>query len=185
LFERIGEAMGLQTSKRVPRIEKGRLDELHNIFDATCSVIEDLNMPATVLHGDMNASNILYRNDRSVFIDWCDTYVGYPFITLQHLLLLNQQTDPDVKQSSDQRLIDRYREAMKEICDQGAMDRAIACMSLLAAASTIYGRGDWLRSSSCDSPHLMAYVRTLTRQMCRAAESVDLLEAVTHRGCVR
>jgi hypothetical protein len=179
LFERIAEAMSLQTSTRVPRIGEKDLDELQDTFVAACSVMEELAIPATVVHGDVNAGNILYRDGCCVFIDWCETYVGCPFITLQHLLLLNQPANPTFKNTSDQILINCYRNVMKKICDQSSMDRAIACMPLLAAASAMYGRGDWLQSSVCDSRQ--AYIRMLARRMDRAAQNFAFLESAADR----
>jgi hypothetical protein len=182
LFEQIGEAMSLQTSANATRIEGAQLRELHSTFDATCDLIETLAMPATLLHGDMNASNLLYRDGRCQFLDWSEAYIGFPFVTLQHLLLLNQPNDMQLKSSGDRALIDRYREVMKDICGADAMDQAVVCMPLIAVASALYGRGTWLRSSLEDRERRQVYVRTLARHMQQAAYATPLLEAVFGNG---
>lgn len=178
LFERIREAMSLQTSTRALRIEGERLRELRRMFDATCDFVEEIAIPATVLHGDMNAGNVLYDDGHCQFIDWCEAYIGYPFVTLQHLLLLNQPEDVQLKSRWDRMLIDRYRAVMSQVCGQDAMDRGIACMPMIAAASAMYERGQWLRSSIANNPRRQVYVRTLARHMDQAARDTALLSIV-------
>ncbi|HEY5214715.1 MAG TPA: phosphotransferase [Acidobacteriaceae bacterium] len=184
LFERIREAMSLQTSTKAPRIEGERLVRLHRTFDATCDFVEEMAIPATVLHGDMNAGNVLYDDGHCQFIDWSEAYIGYPLVTLQHLLLLNQPGDVQLKTRWDRTLIDRYRAVMNEVCSQNAMDQGIACMPIIAAASAMYGRGEWLRSSIANNPHRQVYVRTLARHMDQAARDTALLDVVLEsRAC--
>lgn len=101
LFAYMDEAMGFQTSTKVPRIDAKRLRELQNIFEDVCSYMEDWGLPDTVLHGDMNLGNILAAGKRCVFIDWCEAYVGNPLVTFEHLLLLNQTEDSSLKASYD------------------------------------------------------------------------------------
>ena len=184
LFERIREAMNLQTSTKAPRIEGERLRRLHRTFDATCDFAEEMAIPATVLHGDMNAGNVLYDDGHCQFIDWSEAYIGYPLVTLQHLLLLNQPADVQLKTRWDRTLIDRYRAVMSDVCGQDAMDRGIACMPMIAAASAMYGRGDWLRSSITNNSRRLVYVRTLARHMDQAARDTALLRVVREsRAC--
>jgi hypothetical protein len=179
LFVYVDEAMRLQTSTKVPRIETKRLHELQNIFEDVCSRTEDLDLPDMLLHGDMNLGNILVTGERCVFIDWCEAYVGNPLVTFEHLLLLNQIEDPREKISCDQRLRETYRTAMSKTCDPTAIDAAFACMPLLAAMSTIYERGDWLRTPARDDPRRQAHVRSIARHMDRAAREPVLLEALS------
>jgi hypothetical protein len=178
LFERIGEAMSLQTSTKAPRIAGERLRRLHQTFDATCDFVEEIAMPATVLHGDMNVGNVLYDDGHCQFIDWSEAYIGFPLVTLQHLLLLNQPSDVQLKSRWDRILIDRYRAVMSQVCGQDAMDRGIACMPMIAAASAMYERGQWLRTSLANNPRRQVYVRTLARHMDQAARDTALLSVV-------
>lgn len=177
LFAYIDEAMGLQTSTRVTRIETKRLRELQNLFEDACGYVEDLSLPDTVLHGDMNLSNILVADERCVFVDWCEAYVGNPLVTFEHLLLLNQIEDPTQKASCDQRLRETYRAAMSKMCDRRAVAAGFAYMPLLAAGSTILGRRGWLRTPERNDPHRAAYVRAVARHMDRVGRESVLLEA--------
>jgi hypothetical protein len=179
LFAYMDEAMGLQTSTKVARIETKRLRELQSLFEDVCSYLEDLGLPDTVLHGDMNLANILVADERCVFIDWSEAYVGNPLVTLEHLLLLNQIEDPSVKASCDRRLRETYRSAMSKTCDPRAVDAGFACMPLIAAASAIFGRGDWLRTPSRNEQRRQTYVRAIARHMDRAAREPVLLATLS------
>jgi len=176
LFENIGEAMALQTSTKVPRIHESRLHELNSVFDATCEFVQTLGIPNTILHGDLHAGNVLCGADGCQFIDWCEAYVGHPLVTLQHLLLLNSPEDAQLKSTWDQELIERYQMVMNEVCERSALEQGVLCMPLIAAASTMYGRGAWIRSPLVSIPHQLARIRTLARHMDRAAQEPALLD---------
>jgi hypothetical protein len=182
LFERIREAMMLQTSTKAARIEGLRLHNLHASFDRACEVIEELDIPPTLIHGDMNAGNVVYRNGRCQFIDWCEAYVGLPLVTLQHLLLLNRPDRQEQKVKTDPDLVARYCAVIGKVCPATVQKRTIACMPLLAAASAMYGRGDWFGNSLHHAPQRQAYVRTLARYMDQAAQAGDLIEAIGSRS---
>jgi hypothetical protein len=175
LFAYMDEAMGLQTSTKAPRIESGRLRELRSNFEDMCKHMEDLRLPDTVLHGDMNLGNILIANGRCVFIDWCEAYVGNPLVTFEHLLLLNSIANPSLKASCEHRLREMYRRSMGKMCDPRAIDEGFARAPLIAAISATFGRGDWLRTPLRDDPRRQAYVRGIARHMDRAARVPGLL----------
>jgi hypothetical protein len=178
LFDYLQEAMSLQTSTKVPRVDKPRLQEIHGIFEDACRRMENLDLPNTIVHGDMNYGNIVTGLGHCQFIDWCEAYVGNPLITLQHLLLLNRAENPDVRAFINSVLKDRYRNVWLAMCDPAEIDDGFAYMPLLAVASTLYGRGDWLTTSQRDDPRRQAYARNLTRHMDHAAKDPPLLEAL-------
>lgn len=174
MFTYLEECMQLQTSTKAFRLGKDRLEELKGIFDKLCKRLFVLNIPDAVIHGDMNLANIVNGNIHCQFIDWSEAYVGNPFITLQHLLLLNQLADPELKQTIDLDLKDKYRSVMAKMCDPTAIDEAFLYMPLLAAVSTLYGRGDWLMTQRREEPHRRALARTLARYMERSSRNPAL-----------
>jgi len=179
LFDYFNEAMGCQTSTKVPRIETRRLRELRSIFEDACGCVESLGLPNTVLHGDMNLGNILFTDERCVFLDWAEACVGNPLVTFEHLLLLNSTETPGLKAACDRRLRATYRSAMSMICDLRAINAGFVCIPIIAAASAILGRGDWLQTPLRDDPRRQAYVRTVVRHMDRAAHEPMLLETLS------
>ncbi|NYF91385.1 phosphotransferase [Tunturiibacter empetritectus] len=180
LFDSLEEAMSLQTSSRVPRLERSRLQEIRKIFDDVCSRMERLDLPKTIVHGDINYGNILFRCGRCQFIDWCEAYIANPLISLQHLLLLNKTKDPELRGFMSRGITDRYRTIWLRSCNAGSFDKGLIYMPLLAVASTLYGRGDWLTSPQRIDPRRQSYARSLARHMDNAAREPKLLEALCH-----
>ncbi len=178
LFPYLEEAMTMQTSTKVPRIEKRRLQELHRIFDSACTRLSNLGLPETVVHGDMNIGNILVGPSHCQFIDWAEAYIGNPLITLQHLLLLNQVESQSERTKINEVLKDRYRSVLSKVCDPSVIDEAYTYMPLVAAYAALYGRGDWITSDLRNAPHRQAYARNIARHMDRAARDPVLLSVL-------
>lgn len=178
LFDYLEEAMSLQTSSRVPRLERARLREIRGIFDDVCGRIEDLGLPAMIVHGDLNHSNILSGSGHCQFIDWCEAYLGNPLISLQHLILLNKVENPAVRAFMNRLLKDRYRNVWRTMFDATAIENGFIYMPFLAIASSMYGRGDWLHSEHRNDPRRQSYTRSLARHLDRAAREPELLEAL-------
>jgi Phosphotransferase enzyme family len=169
LFAYVEEAMSLQTSTKAPQIRAERLKELQEILQKACDHAERMGIPPTILHGDMNLGNLVFTADRCQFIDWSEGYVGHPLVTLQHLLLLNPVENLTVRTRVDDALKGIYRETMSAICDPPLVTNGFGYMAFLAAASALYGRGDWSEGDLLrDSPHL-GYVRSVARHMDRSA----------------
>jgi hypothetical protein len=177
LFEYLLEAMRAQTSTKVPPIERLRLSEVREGLVAVCERILELKVPNSILHGDLNPGNILI-SDHCRFIDWSEAYIGFPLISLQHLLLLNKAGEPEREDlRSDLRQL--YREEWSTVCDPEVMEEGFRYMPLLAAASSLYGRGDWLLDPlERDKPNRQSLARTLARHMERAVSALEAQELV-------
>ncbi|MBB5060389.1 hypothetical protein HDF16_005125 [Granulicella aggregans] len=178
LFAYIDEAMGCQTSTKVSPLGPKRLGELKNIFEDACDYLSELDIPDTILQGDLNIDNILFAGTHCVFIDWSEAYVGNPLVTLEHLLLLNQIEDPSQKASYNRHLRNTYLTAMSSICDARVLQDALPFAPLIAAASTILGRKDWLQTRELSDPRRFPLVRAIARHMDRAAQAPSLLRAL-------
>ena len=182
LFDYLEEAMDMQTSTRVSPIGRTRLTEIRNIFDETCGRMGEIDLPETVIHGDLSTGNLAMRGRGCRFIDWSEAYVGNPLVSLQHILLLNQAGSPELRALMNRVLIDRYRRVIERECDRASIDEALVYMPLLAAASTLYGRGDWIETTSQERGRSHAYARSLARYMDRAASDPILLNALSDRS---
>jgi len=180
LFDYLEEAMGLQTSTKAPRFEKKRIQELRTIFAGVCQRLEHLGICETIVHGDMNPGNILTGTGHCQFVDWSEAYLGHPLVTLQHLLLLNKVENSEIRDFTNLLLKRRYLDVWVGSCDPEAFDEGFVYMPVLAAASTLYGRGDWLNSPQRNDPRRQSYSRSLARHMDRAARKPELLEALCH-----
>lgn len=173
------EAMDQQTSVRVPRLGPGRLREIGNILTDACCATEELLIPETVVHNDMNHGNILLRENACVFTDWCEVSIGNPFITFQHLLmLLPPDGDNTEADRANLRLV--YKQRWLDIVPENKVDKMYALAPLLAVTAYLYGRDDWLRSQRRYEPEVQSYARSLARHMDRAAKNPSLLGALCH-----
>jgi Phosphotransferase enzyme family len=178
LFEFLEEAMTLQSSTKVLRLERSRLQELRTLFTEICRRMHDLHLPTTIVHGDINCGNILMSREHCHFIDWCEAYLGNPLLSLQHLLLLNKTENLELHDLINQGIKSRYRATWLESCNAEALDEGFIYMPLLAVGSTLYGRGDWLTSARRNDPHRQSYARSLARHMDRSARDPRLQEAL-------
>jgi aminoglycoside phosphotransferase len=178
LFAYIAEAMSLQTSTKVPCIEADRLKEMQEIFEKLCDRVERLGIPSTILHGDMNLGNLLFTEERCQLIDWCEGYVGHPLVTFQHILLLNPTEDLAVKAWVTDALKEIYFAAMSTICDPRNLTEGFTWMGFLAAASALYGRGNWPSADLRGDSARLGYARSIARHMDRSAREPAFMKAL-------
>jgi hypothetical protein len=180
LFDYLEEAMSFQSSTKVPRLERSRLQNIRMIFETVCRYMEDLDLPETIVHGDLNCGNILIGCGHCRFIDWCEAHVGSPLVSLQHLLLLNKSEHPETRRQINLLLKERYLKIWAASCHPDVLNEGFICMPLLSIVSTLYGRGDWLNAPKRNDPRRMCYARTLARHMDRATREREFLEALCH-----
>lgn len=177
ITEYLEEAMAHQTSTKVAPIGVCRLRELEQILRNACFRMQDLAIPDTLIHNDINADNILISDCRCAFIDWAEAQTGNPLFTFQHICAQVVREAPEanawipaVKRT--------YKQAWEGRLSEEQIDRAYGLAPVLAVASYLYGRGTWLSSPRRYAPHFQGYARSLARYMDRAARTPELQEAL-------
>ena len=176
LIAYLTEAMGNQVSTKAPRMERSRLNEMAKILDDACGSMERLAIPDTLMHGDLNPSNVLFRGGNCVFTDWCEAAVGNPFVTLFHIHLLGCS----VEGAWARPLPDLCRNSWLELLEPIQTLRALALIPLLAPFAYLCGRGAWLCSNRRFDPQIQSFARALARRMDRASRDPKLREALCH-----
>jgi len=174
VLEYLIEAMSMQTSARVPRIGEERLRQIEQTLHDACSRMEELDIPDTVIHNDINSGNILFAGTRCVFTDWCEVGVGNPFFTFQYLSKLQFNRE----EGWTPRLQETYKRSWLGILNESQIDRAFTLTPLLAIFSYLLGRGTWLHSAQRHDPNTQSHARSLARHMDRAAHAPDLVETI-------
>jgi hypothetical protein len=174
VIEYLDEAMAKQSSTRVPRIDRERLRQMKDILRDACLCMEELEIPDTLVHNDINSGNILFQGTRCVFTDWCEVGVGNPFFAFQYLSKLQ----PSRNESWTPRLRDAYGRCWLGLLNESQIERAFALTPLLAIFSYLFGRGDWLHSAQRSDPCVERHARSLARHMDRAALEPGLKEAI-------
>lgn len=174
LFAYLDEIMPRQTSTRSPLIDAGRLSEMESMVSDACGCMENLGIPNTVVHHDLNKENVLFEGARCVLTDWCEAGVGNPILSCQslwsHQEAAAREWLPSLHWTAKQGWIDYLSE--KQI------DTALTLAPLLSMLICLYGRGTWLHSPLQNHPSILGYKRTIARRMDRACRDPRLVEAL-------
>jgi hypothetical protein len=59
-----------------------RLRDFTPLFTQLCGELEALGVPATIQHDDLHLTNVYARGERLRVLDWGDSSIGHPFISL-------------------------------------------------------------------------------------------------------
>lgn len=173
LFVHMEEAMAQPTSVKAPRLTPKRLRQMERLAEDVCLRLDDLVIPDAIVHGDMNRGNLVYDGCQCRFIDWREAYIGNPFVTLEHLLLLSTSGAQDRETSS---LKETYVQVWSDLIPEWRIRRALKLTPVVAALSALYGRADWLHSERRNSPARLRYARNIARHLDRALRSSELFE---------
>ncbi len=171
-FEYLAEAMAMPASTKVFPIERRRLLELSQITEDICHQMEALQIPDTIFSTDIQTGNILFKNDHCVFIDWCESAVGNPFVAFEYLCLL----EPGQRGEWIDDLREAYRQPWRDHLTDDQINRAFALAPVLAILSCLYGRGTWLHTPDRNDAARQRYARSLARHLDRAVRKLSLLE---------
>lgn len=155
-----------------------RISEIRRTFDRVVRRLEHLEIPATILHGDLNLGNLAFSKNGSQFLDWSEGYIGCPFISFEHLLRLRPHTEASGRSAVGARLKEIYQHAMADILDEEQIEAGFACSPFLAAVSTLYGRGQRLGKGEAPSFHRLRFMRTMLHHIESAARSMTLQRAL-------
>ena len=177
LIDYLAEAMIQQTSAKVPRINWQRLREIGGILHDSCSQMEDLGIPDSLIHNDTNLGNILINDSRCVFTDWAECFVGNPFLTF-HQMCVTVARAGEHAATWVTHLRSRYKSEWLDYVSEARIDRASILSPPLAILSHLYSRGDWLQSPIAQSAAFQSYARSLARHIDRETRSPQLLEAL-------
>jgi hypothetical protein len=178
MFDYLDEVTELSATSETPRLEHQLLRDIQDAFIKTGERVQHLNIPDTILHGDMSLGNIVVGRDRCQFVDWSEAFVGPCLVTLEHMLLLNGVENPKMRDFMNRALKNKYLDVWSAACDREALRQGLDYMPLIAVVSALYGRGDWLDSPKRYDAHRLSYARTLAACMDRASKSC----ARSHRG---
>ena len=74
-------------------------------MNISCRELENLGIPDTLGHSDLNSGNVLLDDGSPVFIDWMQGHIGPPFLTLEYLTALNRRMS-----AADSTLTDALRQ---------------------------------------------------------------------------
>jgi hypothetical protein len=166
------EAMAMRQFDDVPRISAARFVEVARVFEDACYRLETIGIPDTLLHSDLNLHNILIGDGSCVFTDWAHACVGNPFVTFEQLRA--QVAQEKNTHSWVSRLPELYQEAWRRALPNCQLECVPTLVPLIAVASYLCSRRDWIISERRYMPRFQSYARSLARQMDRAARAIEL-----------
>jgi aminoglycoside phosphotransferase (APT) family kinase protein len=124
----VGQDNGLTSA------ELERLRSWQPWLEAACAELAASNLPLTLEHGDLWASNIYVSDAEPQFIDWTDACLSHPFLSLGPLLR-SAGWDAHLADHADARkqIADAYLEAWSAFASPAQLRRALDLAEPLAA----------------------------------------------------
>jgi hypothetical protein len=85
---------------------------------AACAALIDVDVPDTLVHGDLHPGNIVLTPNGHVVVDWSDAAVGNPFVDLP--TFLSRTKDRELRR----RLLDAYLDGWDGVMPRARLDAA-------------------------------------------------------------
>lgn len=93
-FKEMQRAMHLQTSTTVAPLSDSDLNHLRARADTAITILEDSELPDSLLHRDIGHGNVIVTPTGAVFLDWAEAGIGHPFLSAEHLLANHERLHP-------------------------------------------------------------------------------------------
>jgi thiamine kinase-like enzyme len=176
LIQYLQEIMAAQTSTRTAPLTFDELNSLGTSLDAACAAVIELRIPEALIHNDPNLGNFLLSDHGVVLTDWAEAGVGFPFVTLHHLLA--QASAVDIIGSWHTDLIRVYSEIWSDLLTQTQIAMALSLCPPLAIASYLCGRDSAFEQTYRQIDAVQSHSRTLAREMARLAKRPAFRRAI-------
>jgi len=174
-FDALSHSMERQTNTPPAILNRTELLLLREQLHQALSSLEQLEIPNTVGHLDLNPGNIIVSKGECVFLDWAEAYVGHPFFSLEYILQHLRRSvcqDPAL----EVRIASKYIETWQTVTSTATLIEALATMPMLAVFAYALAITDALNPGKLSSPCHAGYLRALARRMKREADRLKKLE---------
>jgi len=172
------EAVITSNSTSNSQISRQRLRDVYRAFQVAASRLEDIDVPDTLVHSDINTGNILIGEGSCIFTDWSQAGVGHPFANFEQLRIQLAQ-DHRTAASSYDRLIAAYKRSWTGRVTDSQFQIAFKFAPPIAIAMYLHTRRDWFTSLQLRNPQFVRYARSMARQLDRATREIAVREALT------
>ena len=156
----------MEEQPKVPPVILSR-DELSLLklrIEDALTLLEDLRIPDTLGHLDLNPWNVIVSTNGSVFVDWAEACVGPPFFSFQYLLEhFRRETGADT--AFESRLVQAYRATWTRLVSDEVVREGLALAPVLAVFSYAAGTDAWKDEERLRDPKIAGYFRSLARRM--------------------
>ncbi len=170
-LEVIARLMEEQPKIPPPTLSRQELSLLKLRIKDSLALLEDLRIPNTLGHLDLNPWNVMISANRCVFLDWAEAYVGNPFFTFQYLLE-HAGRALGAESTATGNLVAAYCAEWKALVSPAAVTDALACAKLLAVFVYAVGNDRWKRPEELQQPVFARCLRSLSRRMYLEAQTL-------------
>lgn len=160
----VAQLMAMQKSAAVRRLELEDLLLMERRLKAACRQAEASCIPDTLGHSDFNAGNIFVGRDDVTFLDWAQGHVGFPFLTLEYLLLLVRRVSR-FDQGERLAALREYLRPWESICSGEQIVRALEVTPILAVFAYALVCGGSRQEVYTGAAQLPGYLRALARRV--------------------
>jgi hypothetical protein len=166
-----------EQTKAVPNpLSDGDLGLLGLRLQDAITLLEDLRIPNTLGHLDLNPGNIVLANGKCKFLDWAEAYIGHPFFSFEYLSAHFRRT-AGFAPEQESFLLAAYNRRWIQILSRDVVTEALAFMPLVAVFAYAAGLHAWRDAKMLSDVKVAGYIRTLARRMNR--EAVRLIDRRT------
>jgi len=170
-FEAMAMLMELQSKPSPAPLKYQELMATKKKISEALEALGDGLVPNTLGHRDLNPGNVLASEQRCLFLDWAEAYIGPPFFTFAYLAEHLRRIHPNDLERQ-QSLRSSYVGPWTAFVSQAEIAAAFRVLPLLAAYT--YAAGSLVWRGPGDLPQSKAaYFRSLVRRMKREADVLD------------
>ena len=164
----MAEFMAAQETQSPPPLTIRELDFVGEGLREAFAIHNDLRVPVTLGHIDLNPGNILVSPSRCVFLDWAEACVTNPFFTFEYLAEHFRHTKIGGAGACE-RLITAYRRPWRAFLSDGEFARAMEASPLIAVFAFAVAGDVWRLPNTLHRASDAGFLRSLTRRMHREA----------------
>jgi len=170
---RMGEFMAAQEKPTPAPLVQSELTTLAEALKESCALLENIGLPNTVGHTDLNAGNIVASEDRCAFLDWAEGCITNPLLTFEYLREHMSRNGVE-ERASGERLAAAYLRPWESFHSPVDLRRAREFSPLIAVFAYAVATDSWRSLDFSANPTLAGYYRSLTRRMYR--ESIQVAQ---------
>lgn len=164
-----------QLMERQPKVPPAVLDRkdlllLEESLESGIQAIENVGIPETLGHLDLNPGNIVISESRCAFLDWAEAYVGNPLFSLEYLVQHAGRTF-GAESGVGISLAQAYCALWGSVISPAAITDALTFAPLLAVYAYGVGNDVWRQPQELQEP-TAGYLRSLARRMHREAKRI-------------
>jgi hypothetical protein len=167
-FDLVARLMEEQSKVPPPTLTPEELSLLKLRIEDSLTLLEDLEIPNTMGHLDLNPWNVIVSANGSVFLDWAEAYAGPPFFSFEYLLQ-HFRRDIGVNPTLESQFVDAYIRPWRQSLADDLTSEALSLAPLGAVFAYAAGTGVWKHEQHLRDPKIRAYFRSLVRRMNREA----------------